>query len=571
MLPRWGFAEDAAASYAKAAIDWKQFAGQTITLAGAIHPWSNAITPLLWDFTKLTGIIVATDFRLETAYLGALPIQLNRGSSTPDVFMWTTYGQGISAGWLEPLNAYYSDKSLTDLGWYDESDLLKTARAFPLWSDRERYAVPITSEAVTLFVNSDARTARNLPIPQTFEALLATAKAVKTSAMSGIAMRAQAGGNSSVPAMSFVFSYGGHMVKDNKAAFASPEAIAAVEMFGQLLSQAGPVGVGSYEWYHVLDDFLQGRTAMAIDSSNFATDISNPAKSRVTKQLEGETGTGKELLARALHYNGPRKERPCIAVNCGALPEALVESELFGHKKGAFSGAISDKLGLIEAANGGTLFLDEIGEMPLSTQVKLLRALQEGEIRRVGETQDRQVDVRLISATNKDLAQEVQQKRFREDLYYRINVFLITVPQLRERPEDIPLLVTHFIRKCSAKQGKHVAEITQSVLALFTQYAWPGNVRELENEIERAVALTPDGQPILSDVLSERIVNQQSLRVPLPVVNSSLKEARSAFEREYIADLLFKNQGNAAKTAKLLGLSRQMLQKRIKEFGLRDR
>jgi transcriptional regulator with PAS, ATPase and Fis domain len=287
--------------------------------------------------------------------------------------------------------------------------------------------------------------------------------------------------------------------------------------------------------------------------------------------LEGETGTGKELLARALHYNGPRKERPCIAVNCGALPEALVESELFGHKKGAFSGAISDKLGLIEAANGGTLFLDEIGEMPLSTQVKLLRALQEGEIRRVGETQDRQVDVRLISATNKDLAQEVRQKRFREDLYYRINVFLIAVPPLRERPEDIPLLVSHFTRKCSAKQGKHVTEITQSVLALFTQYAWPGNVRELENEIERAVALTPDGQPILSDVLSERIVNQQSLRVPLPVVNSSLKEARSAFEREYIADLLFKNQGNAAKTAKLLGLSRQMLQKRIKEFGLRDR
>ncbi|MBR1209887.1 extracellular solute-binding protein [Bradyrhizobium sp. JYMT SZCCT0180] len=286
MLPRWGFAEDAAASYAKASIDWKQFAGQTIALAGAIHPWSNAITPLLWDFTKLTGIIVTTDFRLETAYLGALPIQLNRGSSTPDVFMWTTYGQGISAGWLAPLNAYYADKSLTDLGWYDESDLLKTARAFPLWSDRERYAVPITSEAVTLFVNSDARTARNLPIPQTFEALLATAKAVKTSAMSGIAMRAQAGGNSSVPAMSFVFSYGGHMVKDNKAAFASPEAIAAVEMFGQLLSQAGPVGVGSYEWYHVLDDFLQGRTAMAIDSSNFATDISNPAKSRVTKQAE---------------------------------------------------------------------------------------------------------------------------------------------------------------------------------------------------------------------------------------------------------------------------------------------
>ena len=286
VLPRWGFAEDAAATYASASIDWKQFAGQTITLAGAIHPWSNAITPLLSEFTRLTGIRVVTDFRLETMYLGALPIQLARGSSTPDVFMFTTYGQGISAGWLEPLNAYYSNKSLTDLGWYDESDLLKTARAFPLWSDGERYAFSITSEAMTVFINRDALAAKDLPVPQTFEELLATAKAIKTNEMSGIAMRAQASGNSSTAAMSFVFSYGGAMVKDNMAAFASPEAIAAVEMYGLLLSQAGPIGVGSYEWYHVLDDFLQGRTAMAIDSSNFATDISNPAKSRVTKQAE---------------------------------------------------------------------------------------------------------------------------------------------------------------------------------------------------------------------------------------------------------------------------------------------
>jgi len=284
MLPRRGFAEDVAGSYSNAAIDWKQFTGQTITLAGAIHPWSNAITPLLWDFTKLTGISVVTDFRLETTYLGALPIQLNRGSSTPDVFMYTTYGQGISAGWLEPLSAHYSDKSLTDSGWYDESDLLKTARAFPLWRDGERYAMPITSEAVTLFINGDALAARNLPVPQTFDELLVTANAIKTNEMSGIAMRAHASGNSSVPAMSFLFSYGGDMVKDNKAAFASPEAIAAIEMFGRLLSQAGSRGVSGYEWYHVLDDFLQRKTAMAIDSSNFATDISNPAKSQVAGQ-----------------------------------------------------------------------------------------------------------------------------------------------------------------------------------------------------------------------------------------------------------------------------------------------
>jgi multiple sugar transport system substrate-binding protein len=283
MQPRWSFADDAAA-YARAAIDWRQFAGQTITLAGAVHPWSSGITPLLPDFTKLTGIEVVTDFQLETTFLGALPIKLAAGSRTPDVFMFLTYGQGISSGWLEPLNGYYSDRSLTDLSWYDESDLLKTARAFPLWSDGERYAFPITSEAMTLFINSDVLAAKNLPVPLTFDELLATAKAVKTNAMSGIAMRAQAGGNSSPAAMSFVFSYGGAMVKDNKAAFASPEAIAAIEMYGQILSQAGPVGVGSYEWYHVLDDFIQGRTAMAIDSSVLATDVLNPSKSRVAKQ-----------------------------------------------------------------------------------------------------------------------------------------------------------------------------------------------------------------------------------------------------------------------------------------------
>ena len=286
MLPRTSSARDAAAAYASAAIDWRKFAGTTITLAGAVHPWSNAIAPLLPDFSNLTGINVVSDFQMETTYLSALPIRLARGDSTPDVFMYTTYGQGITGGWLEPLNAYYSNKALTDLAWYDESDLLKTARAFPVWSNGERYAFPITSEAMTLFIDRDARAAKDLPVPQTFDELLATAKALKTNEMSGIAMRAQAGGNSSPPAMGFVFSYGGDIVKDGKAAFASPEAIAAVDMYGQILSQAGPAAIGNYEWYQVLDDFLQGRTAMAIDSSNFATDISNPAKSRVAGQAE---------------------------------------------------------------------------------------------------------------------------------------------------------------------------------------------------------------------------------------------------------------------------------------------
>jgi multiple sugar transport system substrate-binding protein len=283
MLPRASFAGDDPA-YASAAMDWKQFAGQTITLAGAIHPWSNAITPLLPDFTKLTGINVVTDFAPETTYLSAIPIRLARGSSTPDVCMFTTYGQGISGGWLEPLNAYYSKKSLTDLPWYDESDLLKTARTFSLWPDGERYGFTITSEATTLFLNRGMLAAKDLPVPRTFDELLATAKAVKTDAISGIAMRAQAGGNSTPAAMGFVFSYGGAMIKDDMAGFASPEAIAAIDMYGRLLSQAGPVGVGSYEWYHVLNDFVQSRTAMAIDSSVLARDISDPAKSRVANQ-----------------------------------------------------------------------------------------------------------------------------------------------------------------------------------------------------------------------------------------------------------------------------------------------
>jgi multiple sugar transport system substrate-binding protein len=284
MLPRWGFADDYAAMYASAAIDWRQFSGQTIMLAGAAHPWSNAIAPLLPDFTKLTGIRVLTDVQPETKFLGALPVTLARGSTTPDVFMFLSYGQGISAGWLEPLNAHYSDRSLTDPVWYDENDLFKTAQGFPLWSNGERYAFPITSEAMTLFINSDALAAKSLPVPRTFDELLAVAKAVKTGDVSGIAMRAKASSNSTPAALGFVFSYGGVMVKDNKAVFDSPEAVAAIDMYGQLLRQAGPIGVGTYDWYEVLNDLLLGRTAMAIDSSNFATDISNPAKSRIAKQ-----------------------------------------------------------------------------------------------------------------------------------------------------------------------------------------------------------------------------------------------------------------------------------------------
>ena len=285
LLPRWAFADDLA-DYTSAKIDWKQASGQKIVVAGATHPWSNAITPLIPQFTALTGIEVATDFQSETEFLGALPIKLAGGSTTSDVFMFLAYGQGIAAGWLEPLNGYYSDATVTDLAWYDEADLLKTAQGFPLWTDGNRYAFPITSEAMTMFLNKDMLAAKNLPIPETFEDLLTTAKALKTGDVSGIAMRAKASGNSTPAAMGFVFSYGGAMVKDNKAVFDSPEGIAAIDMYGKLLHDAGPIGVGTYEWYEVLNDFMQGSAAIAIDSSNFATDISNPSKSRVAGKTD---------------------------------------------------------------------------------------------------------------------------------------------------------------------------------------------------------------------------------------------------------------------------------------------
>jgi Nif-specific regulatory protein len=293
--------------------------------------------------------------------------------------------------------------------------------------------------------------------------------------------------------------------------------------------------------------------------------------SPITVLLQGETGTGKESIARAIHYSGPRKEKPFIAVNCGALTETLLESELFGYKKGAFTGATTDQQGLFEAANGGTILLDEIGETTPALQVKLLRVLQEGEIRRVGETHPRRIDVRVLSATNRDLIQEVQHKRFREDLYYRLSVFPITVPPLRERREDIPLLVTHFLRRSNDKLDKHLRGITHETIELLVQYAWPGNVRELENEIERAVALTPEAETITPTYLSERIMAQKAVRVSLPAEAGSLKQARLTFEREYVAEVLRQHHGNAVQAAKALGISRQMLQTKIKEYGLRAR
>lgn len=273
-------ADDPLAPFKAASIDWKQASGSKIVLAGASHPWSSAILPLLPMFTELTGIEVQTDFQSEAEFLTSLPIKLGGGSGTPDVFMFLSYGQGIAAGWLEPLEPHYADPTLTDLAWYDEADLLGSARSFPVWSDKQRYAFPITSEAVIMFYNQPMLDEKGVKVPTTFDELLTVAKAVKTDDVAGIAMRAKGSGGATAASMGFVFSYGGRMVQDGKAAFDSKEAIAGMEIYGQMLRDAGPIGVGTYDWYEVLNDYVQGAAAIASDSSNFAATINDPAKSR---------------------------------------------------------------------------------------------------------------------------------------------------------------------------------------------------------------------------------------------------------------------------------------------------
>ncbi|SEG69375.1 ABC transporter substrate-binding protein [Bosea lathyri] len=288
ILGRAAFAQsaDALKDYTSANIDWKREAGAEIMVGGATHPWSNAVTPFIPQFTALTGIKVTTDFRSETEFLTALPIKLASGSTTPDVFMYLAYGQGITAGWLEPLNAYYGNKDLVDLAWYDEQDVLKPAREYPLWRDGERYAFPITAEAQTLYVNKAMLDQKGLATPKTFDEMLKVARALKTSTTAGIAMRAKAAGNATFPLTGFLYSYGGELMKDGRVVYDSPEAVAGIEMFTTMLREAGPIGVSNYDWYEALGDFMQGAAAMTSDTSNFATDISNPTKSKVSAQAQ---------------------------------------------------------------------------------------------------------------------------------------------------------------------------------------------------------------------------------------------------------------------------------------------
>ncbi|HEX8749787.1 MAG TPA: sigma-54 dependent transcriptional regulator [Nitrospira sp.] len=280
--------------------------------------------------------------------------------------------------------------------------------------------------------------------------------------------------------------------------------------------------------------------------------------------ITGESGTGKELVAKAIHYNSERREAPFVPVNCAAIPEQLLESELFGHMRGAFTDAKMDKRGLFEEARKGTLFLDEISELPLMLQAKLLRAIQEKEIRRVGANKPIAVDVRVIAATNLNLAEEVKAKRFRDDLYYRLNVIELKLPPLRERREDIPLLVDAFLKKCGEARGKEVKGVSESALAMLLDYTWPGNVRELENVVERAVTLSR-GEKITSDDLPAAV---QGSRGDRRVLDDAAEKTLPLheIEKEYIKKILEKMGGNKYQAAHVLGIDRKTLYRKLGEI-----
>ncbi|GEJ58096.1 sigma-54-dependent transcriptional regulator [Anaeromyxobacter diazotrophicus] len=293
----------------------------------------------------------------------------------------------------------------------------------------------------------------------------------------------------------------------------------------------------------------------------------------ITVLLLGETGTGKELAARAVHYHSARKERRFVPVNCGALPPDLVESELFGHARGAFTGAAGAKPGLFEEAQGGTIFLDEVGELPLPTQVKLNRALQEKEIRRVGDTAAVKVDVRVIAATHRDLKAEAAAGRFREDLYYRLNVFPIRLPPLRERVEDVPLLAAHFLEKHARAFRRDVAEFAPDALRALTAYAWPGNVRELENAVERAVAVAKGrvvgAEDLPPDLAAAPAAGAGEALPDLPL-RDVVELARDRVTRDYLVALLRELKGNVTKAAARAGMERESLHRLLKKHGLRS-
>ena len=302
--------------------------------------------------------------------------------------------------------------------------------------------------------------------------------------------------------------------------------------------------------------------------------VETVSQSSATVLIQGESGTGKELVAKAIHYRSPRKDKPFVAVNCSALTDTLLESELFGHVKGAFTGATTSKKGLFEAADGGTLFLDEIGDVPLSTQVRLLRVLQEGEVKRVGANESIKVDVRVITATNVDLVQAKEKGKFREDLFYRLNVITIDLPPLRDRPEDVPLLAMHFLSVYAGKLNKKITGITPRAMEALTAHRWVGNVRELENVIERAAVLTANEVLDMEDLppgFREAPKGGGDVEVfslaHLPYAQAK-RLAMRAFERRYLSALLEKNSYNVSSAARAAGVDRSNFRRLLKQYDV---
>ncbi len=302
--------------------------------------------------------------------------------------------------------------------------------------------------------------------------------------------------------------------------------------------------------------------------------IERVADTDSTVLITGESGTGKELVARTLHYNSPRRDRPMIPINCGAIPEHLLESELFGHERGAFTGASSARIGRFEAAHGGTLFLDEIGEMHPTLQVKLLRAIQEREFQRVGGNKTIRVDVRILAATNQNLEQLVKEKKFREDLYYRLNVIPVEVPPLRERRDDVPVLVNHFLKRFNKGKETGITGFNEEAMALLTAYDWPGNIRELENMVERLVILEGGGiigADALPEKIGQRNVTAAMGRVVLPDDGLNFDATVAEFEDALILQALERSKWVKNRAAQLLGLNRTTLVEKIKKKKLEDR
>lgn len=329
---------------------------------------------------------------------------------------------------------------------------------------------------------------------------------------------------------------------------------------------------------------LPGLVYQSAKMHQLVTDIQRLRRTQFPILLTGESGTGKELVARAIHALSPRCQQEFITYNCSAVPPYLMESELFGHKKGSFTGAIENASGVIRAANHGTLLLDEIGDLLPELQPKLLRFLQEGEIHVVGEALPRKVDVRLIAATNHNLAELVAAKKFRTDLYYRLNIAELHLPPLRERPEDIPVLIQHFLKLFGAQENKQDLSVSQEAMEVLLQHDWPGNVRELSNELQRAVALAESGRAIGRTDLSPKfqpppffslsllppaspVIAMSPLTITFPP-DMSLREVQMQFERALILAALERQQGNVSRTADELGWSRQTLRKKIKAYGL---